>query len=136
MTYKSFGGQLEPEIDQASKIMDYTPASGWSDRGEPDPHAGQYDCERHQLTMGRFTDDELANGAFLNYDVRPSIHDIIAGKVFSPIAWMTAVKDRIRWLSRRTLKLEAENAELKNQVENLKGRLACKNLRGVTLRDN
>jgi hypothetical protein len=27
--------------------------------------------------------------------------DIIAGKAFSPIIYMTAVKDRIRWLSRR-----------------------------------
>ena len=135
MTYKSFADQLEAETAHAAQTMEYTPASEWSERGEADPHAGHYDCERHQLTMGRFTDDELANGAFMNYDVRPAIQDIIAGKAFSPIAWMTAVKDRIRWLSRQTLKLEAENDELKKQVENLKGRLACKNLQGVTLQD-
>ena len=77
-----------------------TPAAEWRINGESDPHSSHYDCERAKLTMGKLTDDELANGAFLNYDIRPNLQDIIAGKAFSPIAWMTAVKDRIRWLSR------------------------------------
>jgi len=55
--------------------------------------------------MGHLTDDELANGAFMNYDRKitepGAIEQIIAGTRHSPIAWMTAVKDRIRWLSRR-----------------------------------
>lgn len=78
-----------------------TPSSKWAAAGEPDPHGTQYDCERAQLAMGKLTDDELANGAFMNYDVRPTLEQILAGKAHSPIAWMTAVKDRIRWLSRR-----------------------------------
>ncbi len=80
-----------------------TPAAVWRQKGEPDPHGKRYDCERAALCMGDLTDDELANGAFLNYDRRPSMEDLIARKpgVHMPIAWMTAVKDRIRWLSRK-----------------------------------
>jgi hypothetical protein len=78
-----------------------TPAAQWREKGEPDPHGDRYDCERAALCMGDLSDDELANGAFMNYDHRPSPQEIIAGTAHSPIAWMTAVKDRIRWLSRK-----------------------------------
>lgn len=78
-----------------------TPSSSWSLSGDVDPHAGRYDCLRRDLAMGNLTDDELANGAFMNYDVRPPLEAIMAGTRHSPIAWMTAVKDRIRWLSRK-----------------------------------
>lgn len=74
-----------------------TPAHRWS----ADPHAGRYDGERADLAMGDLTDDELANGAFMNYDRPLNIEGILAGTHSSPIAWMTAVKDRIRWLSRK-----------------------------------
>jgi len=70
--------------------------------------------------MGELTDDELANGVYMNYDVRPDPRDIIAGKALSPIAWVTAAKDRIRWLSR---KLEATLLVIKHQeqaIEQLK----------------
>lgn len=79
-----------------------TPSSRWKINGEPDPHAGQYDGERAALAMGNLTDDELANGAFMNYDRPLDVEAILARKpgYFSPIAWMTAVKERIRWLSR------------------------------------
>lgn len=84
----------------SSQENETTPSSHWKELGEEDPHGKIYDCERAELTMGRLTDDELANAAFMNYDIRPNIQDIIDGKAFSPIVWMTAVKDRIRWLSR------------------------------------
>jgi hypothetical protein len=77
-----------------------TPAAQWRATGEPDPHAGRYDGERAALCMGDLTDDELANEAFLNYDERPSIGKLLDGTAHAPIAWMTAVRDRIRWLSR------------------------------------
>lgn len=77
-----------------------TPSSQWRAAGQPDPHGTRYDCERAALAMGDLTDDELANGAFMNYDQRPAVQEILDGKRSSPIAWMTAVKDRIRWLSR------------------------------------
>lgn len=78
-----------------------TPAAAWRVNGELDPHAGRYDGERARLAMGDLTDDELANAAFMNYDVRPPLQEIMAGRAHSPIAYMMAVKDRIRWLSRK-----------------------------------
>lgn len=81
-------------------IHSSTPAATWRAAGEPDPHGDRYDCERAALCMGSLTDDELANGAFMNYDQPLNVPGILAGTHSSPIAWMTAVKDRIRWLSR------------------------------------
>lgn len=78
-----------------------TPSANWRLTGEPDPHAGRYEGDRDSLAMGSLTDDELANGAFMNYDQPLNIQGILAGTHSSPIAWMTAVKDRIRWLSRK-----------------------------------
>jgi hypothetical protein len=98
----------------AANCIESTPAAEWRLNGEPDPHGSSYDCERAKLCMGKLTDDELANGAYMNYDVRPPIQSIIDGKAFSPIAWMTAVKERIRWLSRRLV--EAEEREKKLEV--------------------
>lgn len=79
-----------------------TPAAEWRANGEPDPHGKHYDCERAALTLGNLTDDELANEAFLNYDTRLSLEDLLHPKPgrHMPIVWMTAVKERIRWLSR------------------------------------
>lgn len=79
-----------------------TPSSQWRANGEPDPHGKHYDCERAALTLGTLTDDELANEAFLNYDTRLSLEDLLHPKPgrHMPIVWMTAVKERIRWLSR------------------------------------
>lgn len=89
----------------------HRPAAEWRERGEPDPHGNTYDCTRDKLCMGNLTDDELANAAFMNYDRWPSMQELLAGKAFTPIAYMTAVKDRIRWLSRQ---LEGEKAAAQN----------------------
>lgn len=80
-----------------------TPGAQWRAAGEPDPHGARYNCERSHLTLGHLSDDELANGAFMNYDGVLDIQRIMAKDpdYHSPIAWMTAVKDRIRWLSRQ-----------------------------------
>lgn len=90
------------------------PSSTWADAGEPDPHGDRYNCERAELALGYLTDDQLANGAFMNYD-RPLDIDAIQNNqpgYHSPIAWMTAVKDRIRWLSRKLGQADAENSRL------------------------
>lgn len=68
-----------------------TPAGRWSENGEPDPHGSEYNGERSKLAMGHLSDDELANGLFV-CDHRRSLESI---------AWLTAAKDRIRWLSRK-----------------------------------
>lgn len=91
-----------------------TPANHWSQTGEADPHGTRYDCERAALALGYLTDDELANGAFMNYNAPLDINRILAHdpEYHSPIQWMTAVKDRIRWLSRRLTEAQARIAEL------------------------
>jgi hypothetical protein len=94
-----------------------TPAAEWRDDGEPDPHGERYSGERAGLCMGNLTDDELANGVFLHGDGthgRAPIADVVAGRAFWPIAWLTAAKDRIRWLSRR---VEAQDAARAQEVE-------------------
>ena len=97
-----------------------TPSSHWSADGKPDPHGKTYDCERAGLHMGNLTDDELANGAFLNYDQPLNVAGILAGTYHSPIAWMTAVKDRIRWLSRSLEKAVAERDALAAELKALR----------------
>jgi len=89
---------------------DATPAARWRDKGEPDPHAGRYDVERAALPMGKLSDDELANGVFMHYNAPLNLQGIMAGTHSSPIAWVTAAKDRIRWLSRKLEEAQAAPA--------------------------
>lgn len=79
-----------------------TPSSKWKTAGEQDPHGDRYDCERAALAMGSMTDDELANGVFMHGNEPLNIEALMSGKpgYHPPIAWLTAAKDRIRWLSR------------------------------------
>lgn len=105
-----------------------TPAAAWRVAGEPDPHGTRYERERATLPMGHLTDDELANGAYLNYDRRPYPTEILAGRASSPIAWMTAVKDRIRWLSRRLVESVAARDEQAAWITEV--RLACRDATG------
>lgn len=84
-----------------------TPSSRWASAGEPDPHGNRYDCERAALAMGDLSDDELANAVFMHGDQRPSMAQLAAG-VMLPIAYLTAAKDRIRWLSRALVAAQAE----------------------------
>lgn len=69
---------------------------------KPDPHGKRYDCERANLCMGDLTDDELANGVFLHGNEPLDIDKVMskAPGYHPSIAWLTAAKDRIRWLSR------------------------------------
>lgn len=79
-----------------------TPAAKWRKNGEADPHGDKYDCERAKLAKGDLTDDELANGMYL-YDHRNG---------FESIFWLTAGKERIRWLSRKLVEAQLRIAEL------------------------
>ena len=100
------GGQNLPAMAPA------TPGARWRADGESDPHGTRYDCERAALALGDLSDEELANGAFLNYDAKLNVEAILRREpnYHSPIAWMTAVKDRIRWLSRRLEVAAASNS--------------------------
>lgn len=109
-----------------------TPAAKWHVLGEPDPHGDRYDGERAKLTLGHYTDDELANGAFLNYDVRLPLEAMLRPQPgqHMPIIWMTAVKDRIRWLSRALVRAAAIDVWEMNYCEHM----SCSLHPGVTYR--
>lgn len=79
----------KPKHSPLPQVGSATPAAKWRQEGKEDPHGKHYDCERAQLAMGDLTDDEMANAIFM---ADRSSLDLIA--------YQTAAKDRIRWLSR------------------------------------
>ena len=103
----------EPESAAAG-----VPSSRWAADEKPDPHGTQYDCERAALVMGGLTDDELANGVFMHGNEPLNIEALMRGdKDYHPaIAWLTAAKDRIRWLSRKLTAAPAVNPGLTTEV--------------------
>jgi hypothetical protein len=97
-------------------LYDSTPAAMWRVRGEPDPHPDLIDRERAQLPMGQLTDEELANAAFMNYDQRPAVEDLILRKAWTPLVWMQALKERVRWMSRQLVKARKRIDELEARI--------------------
>lgn len=104
-------------MSNSEEKVDSTPAAKWRVNGEEDPHAGHYDGERAKLTLGYFTDDEIANAVFMNYDQWPSAEQIIAKKAKPPIVYVTAAKERIRWLSRALEKELAAKKQLEDVIK-------------------
>ena len=94
-----------PVVEPAQSLA--TPAAKWRVNGEPDPFGIQYDKERAKLPKGDLTDDELANGMFC-CDHRVDLESIV---------WLTAGKERIRWLSRALVKAQERIAELESNKE-------------------
>lgn len=129
-TGAEFGAKKRDELVAA--LGPSTPAARWRQEGEADPHAGHYDGERARLILGKLTDDELANGAFLEYDRRLDITRALAKDpdYHPPIVWMQAVKDRIRWLSRSLVAACGREQSLKDAQ-----RLAAKKLRAALVAD-
>lgn len=78
-----------------------TPSSRWFVEGEADYHPDLINRDRGNLMLGDHTDDELANEVFLYGDMSADDKHraIMSGKP-SSIAYLTAGKERIRWLSR------------------------------------
>lgn len=74
-----------------------TPGARWREAGEPDPTPQDY--ERAELPLGQYSDDELANAAYL-----------CVGHI--PEHLSNAAKQRMRWLSRRLCEAEAKLAAL------------------------
>jgi hypothetical protein len=83
-----------------------TPAAKWRLNDEPDPHPDMVDCERARLPLGHLTDDELANEVFMYGDAQPTIEAMLNGTAKMPIVYLTAAKERIRWLSRQLIKAQ------------------------------
>lgn len=75
-----------------------------------DPFSSYLDRERADLCLGDLSDDELANAVFMHgnpYD-RDREQTLLSGGIPS-IAYVTAAKERIRWLSRQlNIALERE----------------------------
>lgn len=94
---KWMASEISDRLMQRLMPVTGTPSHRWTE----DPHAGQYDGERADLTLGDFTDDELANAVFMHGNEMPDIGAVLAGKAKMPIVYLTAAKERIRWLSRR-----------------------------------
>lgn len=87
----------------------------WLAEGGEDQFANYLERAREDLSMADFSDDELANYAFMNYDRTPEAEaaEMISrhrngmlDQFHSRIAIMTAVKERLRWLSRQVAVLE------------------------------
>ncbi len=93
-----------------------TPAAAWRVAGEPDPHANRYDGERSNLVLGSYTDDELANEVFLHDHSSLNIKAILRGEP-SSIVFLTAAKERIRWLSRHLEAAASQRDELLAALE-------------------
>lgn len=110
--YVRSDGDINPEYK--------TPAALWRESGEADPHESNYDCERAALALGSYTDDELANEVFMKYDVNPPIERLLDGTALRPIVYVTAAKDRIRWLSRALEKELDNNLMLKDCIRDHK----------------
>lgn len=78
-----------------------TPGARWMvETGEGSPFPDLINKERGSLCLGSYTDFELANEVYLKADMsdEQKVRNLIAGNV-TPIALLTAAKERIRWLS-------------------------------------
>lgn len=80
----------------------------WAVEGKEDPHAGYLKLTREDLPMADFSDDELANYAALHYNrSEQQEHEVMLGQLYDTtehvpkIAFMTAIQQRVRWLSRQ-----------------------------------
>ena len=86
----------------------------WLTKGEEDPFPHYLERDRSDLPMADFSDDALGNYLFMNYDrtVDEDVAIIMAigrgdkTEHVSRIMMATAVKERLRWLSRRVMVLE------------------------------
>lgn len=103
----------------ATRPVQATVAAKWREDGEPDPHGTHYNQERAKLAMGDLTDDEIANAVFMHGDGHTSVHDIMSGKVKPAIVYLTAAKERIRWLSRALVSSVEKTQELELALKNL-----------------
>lgn len=99
LTFEVFRSFMEAAIPEE------TPNATWALNGEEDPFNGRYDCGRETLPMGDMTDYALANAMFLHYDIVPPVEKLLDGTAKMPIVYMTAAKDRMRWLSYQNILL-------------------------------
>lgn len=98
-----------------------TPSSRWLVDGEPDTFPKLINEERGDLMLGDHTDDELANAIFMygNPCDREKTRRLMNGEL-TDMAYLTAGKERIRWLSRHLEASLKANQELVAEIQRLK----------------
>lgn len=105
---EELGEEMFKIVHSLANMEISTPDAVWRVKGEKDPHGTLYNGERAALMLGHMTDDELANAVYLHGNSHPHPNDIITGKAISGIAYLTAAKERIRWLSRKVHELKEQ----------------------------
>ena len=89
-------------------------AAEWREDGKDDPHGVYYEVSRRgDLALGNISDDALANLAYMENDVFTHRKSPVNDSYIMPIVIATAVKERLRWLSRRCFSLEEQLLENK-----------------------
>lgn len=89
--------------------MDKDKAVGlrWLAEGKEDPFPDLVGKKRESLMMKELSDDELANMQYMYQGAGPDVlMNVMMSGGKSHIAVVTAVKERLRWLSRRVAELE------------------------------
>jgi hypothetical protein len=96
-----------------------------------DPLLDYYDKALADLTLASFDNDQLGNAAYLHYDdhtLLPKWIDHTRDPVrnprplFTPIALMTAVKERLRWLDRQLRRTTWERDQALAELAALKAK--------------
>lgn len=98
----------------ADKEVAYLPH--WLVKGEKDPFPNYLDRDRADLPMCDFSDDALGNYLFMNYDRTVDMDVAIMMMIgrgektehVTRIHMATAIKERLRWLSRQLLIAEGK----------------------------
>ncbi len=65
--------------------------------------------------MGDLSDYDFANKLYLHGEDQPTITELLAGTKKRPIVWLTAGKERIRWLSFQNHLKDLELKRLKGE---------------------
>ena len=101
ITFQTARRGVFEELGITALISSSTPSSRWFVEGSEDYHPDLINKDRGGLMLGDHTDDELANELFLygNMSDYEKTRALLSGKC-SSIAYLTAGKERIRWLSR------------------------------------
>ncbi|WP_318521240.1 hypothetical protein [Photobacterium leiognathi] len=81
-----------------------TASANWREIDNIDPHGTDYQCERTALLLGDISDLEL-----VSYE-QPSIKSLPLSRL------LTAIKERIRWLSRKLSDLETEAQTITHNI--------------------
>jgi len=122
LSYARSRASVFNELGLDKHVAEQTPSSRALEHGEKREFMKHLDQARGQLAMGDLTDDELACAVFIHGDMstEEKVRRYHSGEP-TAIMYLTAAKERIRWLSRHldaSLTREKElNQHLIDQME-------------------